>query len=311
MLLLCGIFVVSPTSLRCCRYLELGTTGSETSSNSNNLSDVHIAIISCVNRTTRDLNFIPSTDSSSSKIAFAMFASDDIYSFASFSSLLISLYAQSRGYEFRLLNADTGDDYSNEDMRWNKVKSSLMALHPKYGWARNVDALVYVDADLAILDFSLDIDTYLLKHSTYDLIMSADALDVGNTGFLIIRNTNWSRKFFAAWWLQRGSKFTFCDQHVLNKIYHEKEEWQQKIKILPSHELNSIWPAMENLELHHRVLHLMGELKVYRDVVFDNISRTACLALNSEYVPMIAHSVDWDLLPQQLGITREVSSALS
>ena len=145
-------------------------------------------------------------------------------------------------------------------------------------------------------------------YSNHDLIMSADALDVGNTGFLIIRNTDWTRRFFATWWLQRGSKFTFCDQHVLNKLYHEKIEWRQRIKILPSHELNSIWPAMENLRSDHRILHLMGELNVYRDAVFENISRTTCAALASEYIPRLENKINWGLLPHQLGVTREVST---
>ena len=188
MLWLCCLLLVSPSPISCCRYLEQEITRSGTVDNSR--SDVHVALVSCVNNTTLDLDFMPSLASNNSKIAIAMFASDHIYSFASFSSLLMSLYAQSRSYAFRLLNADTGDDHCNEDMRWNKVKSSLMALHPKHGWARHFDALVYVDADLAVLDFSLNIDTYLSKYSTYDLIMSADALDVGNTGFLIIRNLN-------------------------------------------------------------------------------------------------------------------------
>ena len=296
---------VKSSALNCCGYLKQESM--EVDRKNEIPPEFHVALISCVNSTTRYPDLLPSRAFSNSKIAIAMFASSHVYSFASFSSLLMSLYAYNKSYDFRLLNADTGDNHSNHDMRWNKVKSTSLALHPKHGWARDFDALVYADADLAVLEFSLDLHIYLSKYSTHDLIMSADTMDVGNTGFFIVRNTDWARKFLALWWFSRDSKFTFCDQHVLNKMYHGKKEWRQRIKILPSEELNSIWPAVENFQPNHRVLHLMGELKVYRDIVFENLSRTVCRALASR---VDEHKIEWDLLPRQLNVGKEVSISL-
>lgn len=117
---LCGLLSVSSSPLSCCRHVNQGG-GSEMITGQPN---AHDSLISCVNSTTRYSANTSSSNVFDSRIAFATFASSDIYSFASFSSLLVSLYAQSKSYEFRLLNADTGDDHSNDDMRWNKMRIS-------------------------------------------------------------------------------------------------------------------------------------------------------------------------------------------
>lgn len=39
--------------------------------------------------------------------------------------------------------------------------------------------------------------------------------------------------------------------------------------------------------------------------MFENISRTTCAALASEYIPRLENKINWGLLPHQLGVTRE------
>ena len=80
------------------------------------------------------------------------------------------------------------------------------------GWAATQQAIVFVDADLVVLDWRLDVKEVLHAHPRADLIMSADALDSANTGFLVVRNSAWSRAFFLKWWRSRFLKHTFCDQ---------------------------------------------------------------------------------------------------
>jgi hypothetical protein len=50
------------------------------------------------------------------------------------------------------------------------------------------------------------------------LIMSEDALDVANSGFIIVRNTQWARDFLVSWWSAKDSPGAECDQHVLNNL---------------------------------------------------------------------------------------------
>ena len=279
--LLFVVDLISPLSIppihACCEHLDSSTE-----------------LFHCVNTS---LSASPSS-STNAKIALAVFASSNVWSYAAHTALVMSLYGQHKGYYYRILGPETGDDFSPDDRRWNKVMSTLRAFHPKKGWAKDFDALVYLDADLVVMDFSLSIEGYLISFPDADLIMSSDALDVGNTGFLIIRNTDWIRSFFASWWLQKDTKYTFCDQHVLNKLYEENKE---RIQILKQSELNSVWPALEHLESEDKVLHLMGEISSYRTAVFRRASGVVCRdILQDNSTPAIAN------LPKQLGFTREL-----
>lgn len=245
-------------------------------------------------------------------IAIAAFVSKDIWRYASHTSLILSLYSEYHGYWYRILSPDTGDDFSPSDRRWNKIKSILSAFHPMKGWARNLDALVYVDADLAVLDFNLSIELYLDSYPDTDLFMSADALDVANSGFLIARNTDWNRSFFAMWWLKKDSKFTFCDQHVFNKLYADKDN-SKKIKILGQTALNSIWPAIETFDENLKVLHLMGELMSFREAVFMFGSKSVCMAFDTAHSHGLFQKGEIEqkilldsVIPRQLGYTREI-----
>ena len=265
------------------------------------------SLLGCVNSSismTQTLN--------SSVITFAMFASPGVYQFAAHTALVNALYLERQGYAGRILGVETGDDFYPQDRRWNKIKSILKAFEPEVGWASQQEALVYVDTDLVVLNWSLDPAAALSRFPVADLILSADALDVGNTGFLIIRNTAWSRSFFQRWWDSRHMPGTFCDQHVLNKLYSSlKTEGQEhKVAILANNAVNSRWPAIETLDSTDRVLHLMGEMAPYRTAVARFASRAVCRARNqvlknyefkTKYAPVFYIE---KLLPHQLGFTR-------
>ena len=264
----------SNRTLTCCQYLE----------NSANL-------LGCVNNS---INLRKGNEYN--QIAFAVFISKEITEYSAHSSLVMALYTDYKGYNYRLLSPETGDDFDPKDRRWNKVKSIIKAFHPTKGWARNYEALVFIDADLVVLDFSLDIKEYLDNYPNSNLIASADALDIANTGFLIVRNTVWTREFFAEWWLKKDSQFTFCDQHVFNVLYNIPK-FKNHIQILKQDELNSIWPALETFNKSQKVLHLMGELMPFRIATFNHSSHSICSTMMSNN-----HSLIFD---NQLGFTRE------
>ena len=283
---------------------------------------------------TDTLNLIACVNGSSSMVqplqrtilTFVMFASSEIYQYASHAVLVNALYFERQGYSARLLGVETGDDFYPTDRRWNKIPSIMKALDPKGGWAAEQEAIVFVDTDLVVLDWSLDPSEALQRHPDADLLLSADALDVGNTGFLIIRNTAWAREFFQKWWDARYLMGTFCDQHVLNKLYStlKKEGHGQKIAILAANAVNSRWPAMETLDSSDRVLHLMGEVNPYRTAVARYASQTVCKARDQALLTLNPDTLEnvecfnsvtaYDLekeLPVQLGFTQDLLVSLA
>ena len=291
------------SSGECCTYFVDGE-------NSLRMRGAHSveSLLGCVNNSmsmTQALN--------ASVLTFAMFASPRVYPYAAHTALVNALYFERQGYAGRILGVETGDDFHPKDRRWNKVKSILNAFEPDSGWASRQEALVYIDTDLVVLSWSLDPAAALSRFPEADLILSADALDIGNTGFLIVRNTLWSRSFFHLWWDSRHMPGTFCDQHVLNKLYsHLKRDGQEhKIAILANNAVNSRWPAIETLDSTDRVLHLMGEMAPYRSAVARFASRSVCRARNevikhggfaAKQVPV---SYLEKLLPPQLGFSQK------
>jgi len=227
-------------------------------------------MMECVNGT------LPDAGRHEREIEMAVFASTNIYDYAAHSLMVMSYYAERHGYGLRLLGVETGDDFSPEDRRWNKIKSVTHAL---IGWAAHAKVLVYYDADLVVTELdSFTIESVLRDNPAANLIMSADALDVANTGFIVMRNSQWTLDFFASWWAAKDSHLTFCDQHVLNKLYSDlPEEERTNIAILPPNALNSRWPAIETFDSStDRVLHLMGETHPYRVSTFEHASAAVC-----------------------------------
>ena len=236
----------------------------------------HTILFNCVNTT------LSNHKSQNSNVVMAIFASKNIIDYAAHSFLVMGSYANRRGYSIRHLSESTGDDFCPEDRRWNKIKSVIMALDQRDGWAKNYEIVAYIDADLIILDSEkFKIEKFAIAHPNSDLIMSADALDVANTGFMIIRNTQWVYEFFQNWWAYKDSALTFCDQHVFNKLYAALGNMQSKITILDAGSINSRWPAIETFKATDRVLHLMGETHPYRLAVMKHASASLCSNYNT------------------------------
>ena len=100
-------------------------------------------------------------------IAIVTFASTNIRNYASYSAAINVAYAEAQGYMIKIFDENTFDDKSNGgDSRWNKIKIMEDALDPSVGWARNVDYLVWVDADLIFLDLEFKLETII---STFSL----------------------------------------------------------------------------------------------------------------------------------------------
>lgn len=211
-----------------------------------------------------------------SNVTFVVFASENIFNYASLTLLINSVYAESRGYSIKFLS-DTSSDFFPQDKRWNKIGSVLEALHPETGWARNVDILVPIDADLIIIDTSLDITQIMSSYPKAHILMSADPSDVGNTGFIIVRNTKWAYHFFQTWW---ETRYSFdCDQHALNDLYSkllQTKKSKDKVAILPAGDINSEFPVYSTFDDTSKVLHMVGEHNEIRYEVFTRAAHGLC-----------------------------------
>ena len=183
------------------------------------------------------------------------YAIPSIWSFASYQVAVMAAYAEHNGYDFRVLTpqqqhqqqhqqqreagAREGAEQSNpnsdapmdmdvnvnvevdmdEDVRWAKVQLLMQALDPASGWARESSFLVWVDADLLVLDLGLSIEQVGEQYPHADLIASADVrMGYINSGFLLLRNTAFTRLFLARWLRQgrvRVKGHQLCDQVFL------------------------------------------------------------------------------------------------
>lgn len=192
------------------------------------------------------------------EITLAVCYSHHIESYAAIAAFVNAAYASTRGYDLKLLTLSR-HDYFPQDRRWNKIAAVLDAFHTSSrastpsapssssppsapsspsslqgGWAQHADILVAMDADLIVTDFDkLDIMKLANKYETSHIIMSADAYDTANSGFIIVRNTQYAYDFMSTWY---ASRFEFdCDQHAFNSLYGRVQATSRhkKIVILP------------------------------------------------------------------------------
>lgn len=130
---------------------------------------------------------------------------------------------------------------------------------------------------------------------------------VANTGMVIVRNSNWSRRFLDEWW-ERFDRGACCDQHALNWLYHGAPaspgkagghipiiddghetnqvlltpiEVRARVRVLPSTALGTDFPAYAHQQSKDPVLHLAGQSDLLsRRVAFQQGAVAVCTALN-------------------------------
>lgn len=169
----------------------------------------------------------------------------------------------------------------------------------------SIKFIVWIDADAVILDLGMKIELIGEQYNDADFIASADIrMGYINSGFLIIRNTVWSRKFIENWWTN-SDRSKVCDQDAFDLLYSKyiKEDKinnipltdsiSTKVKILRMDALNSHPPAMTMQQPYNQVLHLMGEITEMRKLVFMTGFSNICDARTGGFLPL------------QLGLSRE------
>lgn len=220
----------------------------------------------------------------------------EIYDYGSWSLLLQAAYAEVNGYS--MLKMRVKDSETPDYQFHRKLVPMIEALE---GDAYHADYLVWMDADLVILDFEMRIEQIAVEYPKAHIIMSADVSAPANTGMIIVRNTAWGLAFLKEWHkehalLPPGS----TDQMGFTSVYQRRpsSEVSERVALLSPHVLNSEAPPMGRQQPSHKVLHLAAESGALRSAVFRHGAEVVCrdfaISRSGKRLP----------LPPQLELTR-------
>ena len=226
----------------------------------------------------------------------------NIQSYAQYAIGINANYAAFRQYKFKVINESSYVDRSalDADARWNKVlflKNELRMIQHHCRSDPHERYVVWLDADLAVVDHGLDILEIIASNGDAHIIMSKDkksAPYVGNTGSIIVRVSDWSAEFLDLWW-NSYDRSKCCEQNALTWLF--ERNWpldvKQKIKFLPADVINTDFPFWQNHNSESRVLHLAGLTNLLRVSIFEKGFREICKVLSPQ------------LRQSQLGLNRE------
>jgi hypothetical protein len=191
-------------------------------------------------------SFLPVSHKSTSsplRIGIVTYIDDNITSYAAYSLAINTAYALHTNYDFMVLSPETHSDYEPRDPRWNRVKIlSKLMMEPReeekdkekekgeeesnegIGTYSDFDYVVWLDADLAVVDWTLSIERLVEAFPDHDLLLSAEyhaETGVANTGSIIAKNTAWTQSFLQQWWsvfdhsLNHDQVYVFCSMFFL------------------------------------------------------------------------------------------------
>lgn len=225
-----------------------------------------------------------------SSIVLVSYTTESVLNFALPAYAINSAFAETHEHALRLFFPSDSEEFYHIDERWNKVKVAEIVLQEN-----NVSAVMWIDADMIVFDFSFDVQQMLDRYSA-DLVISAERFTengVVNTGCFIARNTDWTKRFLQLWWTVQD-KASGMDQHVFDYIWRGNLlDVQQHVAILPHDILNTHFPATKNQKEHHQFLHLAGASSSYRQIVFEHGLAELCSSTRERR-----------LMAHQLGLNR-------
>jgi hypothetical protein len=132
---------------------------------------------------TSDFISVPSVSSNffgpTLKLGIVSFATSDITHYTSYAFATNLAYALHNGYSILFYDETMTETYDTEDVRWYKIKILLDAMDPVKGWAKDLDYLVWVDADLIFLDLDFRLESVVSSFPFGHMYASA-----GNTSML-------------------------------------------------------------------------------------------------------------------------------
>ncbi len=165
-------------------------------------------------------------------------------------------------HNYRLIEDESIYDTS-KPIPWSKIKLILKYL-PEY------DYIIWIDADMLIMNSNTTLESLIEKYKDYNIICGSD-WRMPNTGFLIVKNTQFSYDFWNAVWDNIYDPYEDPDERYLNweqgsfinlydRNYLNSKEF---IKVTEPTEMNSYW---YNFFPNHFILHfpaVRGDLLGY------------------------------------------------
>jgi hypothetical protein len=211
---------------------------------------------------------------SDSAVRLLTFVSEGIVQYAAYAVGVNAAYAEHNSYKFDI-NGHPDRPKMEDDARWNKVRLLWEAVNEdiKASTIERQKYVVWLDADLVVLDMSMRIELVAAQNPKADIIMSRDiarADFVSNSGFVIVRASDWSASFLQKWWSAYDRK-RCCDQNAFSWLYDKLDEKEKEhVAILRPDAINSDFPSWKKQKPHNQVLHLAGASShLYRRPVFE------------------------------------------
>lgn len=187
----------------------------------------------------------PSNHLNSSRIAIVTYSGTGVPSHgANLSNHVSSIYSSTHGYQFW----ESGEKLLSRD--WRAWESSLdsQVYHKKNHWAKIVaiyDALERKDVEWV---FWLDSDAIFMRHDIrlesfippepIDFVVSKDSSTHINTGVMLLRNTEWSRRFLRDCWADLKQYYSVGEQGTIES-HLAMDHNNQHVKYLSIREWNS------------------------------------------------------------------------
>lgn len=211
---------------------------------------------------------------SDSAVRLLTFVSDGIVHYAAYAVGVNAAYAEHNSYKFDIVGHPERPKME-EDARWNKVRLLWEAVNESLiaSTSERQAYVVWLDADLVVLDISMRIELVAAQNPKADIIMSRDiarADFVSNSGFVIVRASEWSASFLQKWWSAYDRK-RCCDQNAFSWLYDKLDEKEKEhVALLRPDAINSDFPSWKQQKAHNQVLHLAGASShLYRRPIFE------------------------------------------
>lgn len=156
-------------------------------------------------------------------------------------------------YGYTLITDESMYD-SSKPIPWSKILQ-LQKYLDEY------DYLVWMDADMLIMNDMISIESRIFKYPEYHIICGSDYKMI-NTGFMIIRNSQFSKDFLKMVWEHNyepdsnGNRYQNWEQGSFIHLYdHNYLGCINKIRITEPIENNSYW---YNFKKGHFIIHFAG-----------------------------------------------------
>lgn len=205
---------------------------------------------------------------------------DEVLEYAAPAALVNALWAASKGYAF-VAYGHVATQPKSYDARYGKVEliRALLASHPALSW------VFWLDADAVVVHHDFDVVALGRQHPKADLIACAEANMETNTrinsGTLLVRGSEWNRKFFAAWWQHPDAAIGGPDQWTFDELWRADALGlvsSAKAVVLPATTFNSEPPFYETFRggAAQPVVHLMGDAASVRLRIFARMAAGLC-----------------------------------